>query len=59
MHIPALLTLIERLVAEPSVSSVSPDWDQSNIRVIDLLAEWFSALGFKTEKLPVPGWLNG
>ena len=55
MHIPALLTLIERLVAEPSVSSVSPDWDQSNIRVIDLLAEWFSALGFKTEKLPVPG----
>ena len=54
MHTPALLQMIERLVAEPSVSSVSPDWDQSNIRVIDLLAEWFSALGFEIEKLPVP-----
>lgn len=54
MNIPALLPMIERLIAEPSVSSVSPEWDQSNIRVIDLLAEWCSTLGFTIEKLPVP-----
>ena len=47
--------MIEHLVAEPSVSSVSSEWDQPNIRVIDLLAEWFSVLGFNIEKLPVPG----
>jgi len=55
MPIPALTKMIEHLVAEPSVSSVSPEWDQPNIRVIDILAEWFSALGFNIEKLPVPG----
>jgi acetylornithine deacetylase len=54
MQIPALLPMIEHLIAEPSVSSVSPDWDQPNIRVIDILAEWFSALGFNIEKQPVP-----
>lgn len=54
MTTPALIQMIEHLIAEPSVSSVSPDWDQPNIRVIDILAEWFSDLGFNIEKLPVP-----
>ncbi len=54
MSTPALIQMIEHLIAEPSVSSVSPDWDQPNIRVIDILAEWFSDLGFNIEKLPVP-----
>jgi len=54
LNVPPLIQLIEQLIAEPSVSSVSPDWDQPNIRVIDTLAEWFSALGFKIEKQPVP-----
>ena len=47
--------MIRKLVAEPSVSSVSPDWDQPNIRIIDLLADWLNERGFKVEKLPVPG----
>lgn len=54
MSIPTLIQMIEQLVAEPSVSSVSPDWDQPNIRVIDTLAEWCAALGFNIEKQAVP-----
>ena len=55
MTTPDLLTMIRQLVAEPSVSSVSPDWDQPNIRIIDLLSGWLDERGFTVEKLPVPG----
>ncbi len=55
MATPDLLTLMRRLIGAPSVSSVSPAWDQSNEAVIDLLAEWFDDLGFAAEKLAVPG----
>lgn len=56
----ALLQDIRELVARPSVSSVSPEWDQSNAAVIDYLAERFSAQGFKVEiqALDVPGKSN-
>lgn len=54
MQYPDTLDLISRLVRSPSVSSVSPQWDQGNEAVIDLLAEWFSAASFRVEKLPVP-----
>jgi acetylornithine deacetylase len=47
--------MIDRLIGEPSVSSVSAQWDQTNERVIDLLAGWCDALGFEVEKLAVPG----
>ncbi len=47
--------MMKRLIAEPSVSSFSADRDQSNVRVIDLLEDWLHHLGFKTEKLAVPG----
>ena len=53
--LPPFRTLLQRLVAEPSVSSVSPEWDQPNVRVVDLLQEWLEALGFRTEKLAIPG----
>lgn len=49
-----LLERMRRLIAEPSVSSVSPEWDQPNVRVIDLLQEWLDDLGFATRKLAVP-----
>ncbi len=51
---PPLMSMIEKLVASPSVSSVSPRWDQSNKGVIDLLAEWLEQTGFRPEILPVP-----
>ena len=55
MSLPPFLDLMRGLVAAPSVSSVSPDWDQSNERVIDCLAAWADDLGLRTEKRSVPG----
>jgi acetylornithine deacetylase len=55
MKPPALLPMFQQLIAAPSVSSINPQWDQSNQGVIELLAGWFGDLGFRTEVLPVPG----
>jgi acetylornithine deacetylase len=44
------------LIACPSVSSVNPAWDMGNRNVIERLEGWLSALGFKTEILPIPGY---
>ena len=52
---PTLLQMIDALVAAPSVSSVNPAFDQTNLGVIDLLANWLNDLGYKVEVLPVPG----
>lgn len=41
--------MIGQLIAMPSVSSVSPDFDQGNLGVIELLADWCDTLGFATE----------
>lgn len=54
MQIPPLLTMIEALIATPSISCVNPDLDQSNQAVIDLLANWCHDLGFSTEIFPIP-----
>ena len=55
MDTPKLITMIEDLIAEPSISSVNPRWDQSNHNVIELLASWFADLGFDIDVLPIPG----
>jgi acetylornithine deacetylase len=49
-----MLDMMARLIASPSVSSVSPDWDQSNARVIDELADWCEAAGFMVEHMAIP-----
>jgi len=41
------------LIRLPSVSSIDPTHDQSNRHVIDALANWFDALGFSCEIMPV------
>ena len=53
--IPSIMTMFDRLLASPSVSSTEPEWDQGNRGVIELLAEWLDALGFHTEIQPLPG----
>ena len=53
--VPEIRDMLSRLVATPSVSSVSSRWDQSNEAVIGLLGEWLSALAFRVETLAVPG----
>ena len=45
--------MISQLIATPSVSSVSPDFDQGNIEVINLLADWCETAGFDVEMMPV------
>jgi acetylornithine deacetylase len=41
--------LLRQLVSLPSVSSTSPQWDQGNREVIDLLAQHLQDLGFSIE----------
>lgn len=51
---------LKQLVATPSVSCAIPEWDMSNLGVIELLAGWFDDLGFRTEimHLEQPGKAN-
>lgn len=50
---PDTLTMIEQLIATPSVSCVDPKIDQSNLPVINLLANWLNELDFQVEILAV------
>lgn len=53
-RLPSLIEMLSGLIAAPSVSSVSPEFDTSNREVIDLLADWLERLGFVVEVLPLP-----
>jgi len=44
---------LSQLVAKPSVSCAVPKWDMANLPVVELLANWFGDLGFKTQILPL------
>lgn len=60
-NLPEIIDSISELVALPSVSSVRPELDQSNLTVIQRLADWSRALGFRCEVLAVddaPGHYN-
>lgn len=50
---PKLIQMIGELIAAPSVSSVSPQFDQGNRGVIDRLATWLEDLGFRVEVQPL------
>lgn len=50
---PELMQMIRQLIATPSVSCVNPAIDQSNLPVVELLANWLQPLGFAVEILPV------
>ncbi len=47
-------TMLQQLIATPSMSSVSPEFDISNRAVVDLLANWLNDLGFQVEVTPLP-----
>ncbi len=49
-----VLDRIRQLIATPSVSSVSPQFDQSNRPVIELLAGWLEEAGFTARIEPLP-----
>jgi acetylornithine deacetylase len=50
----ALIEHIRELVATPSVSSVSPEWDMPNAPVINGLAERLEAAGWQVEIQDIP-----
>ncbi|WP_295579302.1 acetylornithine deacetylase [uncultured Lamprocystis sp.] len=52
---PALLPMLQGLIGTLSVSSLAPAFDHSNRPLIDLLAGWLDAAGFRVEILPIPG----
>ena len=55
MKHPKLQEMMQHLIGSPSISSVSPEWDQSNAQVIDHLADWCEAAGLRVERLPIAG----
>ncbi|MFP1766746.1 acetylornithine deacetylase [Lonsdalea quercina] len=55
MNLPPFIELYRALIATPSISATDSDLDQSNENLINLLAGWFTDLGFHVEVQPVPG----
>lgn len=53
--VPGVREMLAQLVALPSISCTSADWDHSNESVVRLLADWLEALDFSVEILEVPG----
>ncbi len=58
MPLPTLKSQFSQLISLPSISSVSPEWDQSNIEVINQLAEWLTLLGFDCDVRPLASNAN-
>ncbi len=59
--VPGLNEMVEKLVSTPSVSSTLTQYDQSNLDVIHLLANWLKPLGFDISITPLqhkPGKAN-
>lgn len=52
--VPSTVAMMEKLIATPSVSSILPQHDQSNLAVVEILAGWLQSLDFKVEILPIP-----
>lgn len=55
MNLPPFIEIYRALIATPSISATEEALDQSNESLINLLAGWFSDLGFNVEVQPVPG----
>jgi acetylornithine deacetylase len=51
--IPDIKWLIKQLLSTPSISCTTPDIDQGNLQVINLLADWFGSMGFQCEVQPL------
>jgi len=55
MRLPGTIEKLSALIQQNSISSVLPDYDQSNEGVINLLADWCRDLGFEVVIMPVEG----
>jgi acetylornithine deacetylase len=53
-QLPNFTEALKQLIANPSISSTQPSWDQGNLAVIQLLATWFEQVGFSVDIQKVP-----
>ena len=53
--LPSFFDMYAQLIALPTISDISPALDQSNRRLIELLADWLQTLDFKTDIIAVEG----
>ncbi len=51
---PDLAEMVTSLTATASVSSTLPEYDQSNLDVVHLLANWLQPMGFSVKIKPIP-----
>ena len=51
---PKLSTMLEDLIALPSVSSVKPELNMGNRHLVDRLATWLADAGFRVEVMELP-----
>jgi acetylornithine deacetylase len=54
--VPELREMLQGIVAAPSVSSVSPEFDMSNHEVASRIAGWLEAIGCAVELQEIPGF---
>lgn len=54
--VPELMQMLSGIIAAPSVSSVSPEFDMSNHTAASRVAGWLEALGFAVELQEIPGF---
>ena len=54
MKLPNTIAMLRTLVGEPSTSSITASRDQSNLAVINHLANWLEFLKFAVNVLPLP-----
>ncbi len=58
IQLPNFTDSLKQLIASPSISSSHANWDQGNLKVIQLLATWFEQLGFDINIQAVPNTRN-
>ena len=55
---PTQLEMLEKLISSPSISSTHPYLDNSNLTVINMLAEWLETAGFNVDIHHLPDQQN-
>ncbi|SDR72312.1 acetylornithine deacetylase [Halopseudomonas xinjiangensis] len=55
MAVPSLKAQFDALLKAPSISCTQPEFDQSNMPVINLLAGWLGEMGFACDIQPIEG----
>lgn len=58
MPAPSLEVMLSELIATPTISSVSPEFDGGNLVLVEKLASWLEDSGFTVEIIPLENYPN-